>query len=72
MEAIAKTLQIVEKARRTNEALVKGDTTLAMAYQGEIIALAGQIQDLLRIAKDGKEIKQWVDDEAGQTWSEYI
>jgi hypothetical protein len=53
------------KAQRTNEALVEGDSLLAMACQGEIIALAGRIQDLLRIAKDSKEIKQWVDGETG-------
>lgn len=63
MEAIAKALEIVEKARRTNEALVKGDTVLAMACQGEIITLASQIRDLLRIAKNSREIKQWVEDD---------
>jgi hypothetical protein len=60
---IALVLDITEKARRSNKALVEGDTTLAMACQGEIIALAGQIQDLLRIAKDSREIKQWVEGE---------
>jgi len=59
MEAIAKALLISEKAQRTNKALVEGDTTLAMACQGEIIALAGQIQDLLRIAANSRQIKQW-------------
>jgi len=65
MEAIAKALSISEKAQRSNKALVEGDTTLAMACQGEIIALAGQIQDLLRIARDSREIKRWVEEGDG-------
>ena len=65
MEAIAKALLISEKAQRTNKALVEGDTTLAMACQGEIIALAGQVQSLLRMAKDSRAVKQWAESEKG-------
>lgn len=53
-------LGIIEKVREANEALVQGDTILAMACLADVITLAGRIQTLLKAAKDGDEVKRLV------------
>lgn len=65
VESVALAMTIVDQVREANQALVKGDTVLAMAHLSEVITLAGQIQDLLRIAANSKEIKQWSRDDGG-------
>jgi len=64
VEAIALAMEIVDLVQGANQALVEGDTILAMAKLSEVVARAGQIQGLLRIAKDSKEVKRWVESEA--------
>lgn len=53
----------METAQKANQALVKGDTVLAMACLGDVIAWAGQIQTLLKAAKDGREIKRVLEED---------
>jgi hypothetical protein len=65
MEAIAAAMEIVDQVREANRALVEGETVLAMAHLSDVVALAGQIQDLLKVARDSREIKQWVEEGEG-------
>jgi hypothetical protein len=57
IETIVKALRMVELGQEVNRALLEGDTVLAMARVGDIIALASQIQGLMNAAKDGGAIK---------------
>jgi hypothetical protein len=61
LEAIAKALKVMELGQEANKALVEGDTILAMAHVGDIIALASQIQRLMNAAKEGQAIKELVE-----------
>ena len=65
IETIAKAMEIVDLVREVNQALVEGDTILAMAKLSDVVAQAGRIQDLLRIARDSREIKRWVEEGDG-------
>jgi len=58
IEAIVSALKVMELGQEANRALVEGDTILAMAHVGDIIALASQIQGLMNAAKDGEAIKE--------------